>query len=296
MSTYNGEKYLKEQIDSLLSQKGVNVNILIRDDGSIDNTISMLREYSQKYDNIEYYSGHNLGPAYSFLDLMKKSKEADLYAFCDQDDVWDEDKLLVAATKLDELDSSKPIMYYSNLRIVDSELNYIRESHSYLQEHKCKYGALLEYMPTGCTVVFNEITRKFVNEVTPEYLSMHDIWMYVLCKMFGETIYDFESHISYRQHSNNVVGAYKYKTPKIYYEKFKRLFNPDFQPKFHTAKCLYNNYAKYMSAEDLEVVEELVHYKDGIRQKTKLLFDNRLKASSLSREVRTKILILFGIV
>lgn len=296
MSTYNGEKYLSEQLDSVLSQKGVEVYVLIRDDGSTDDTISILDDYSQQYSNVVYYTGENLGPAYSFLDLTQKCKKSDLYAFCDQDDVWDEDKLISAVEMLDKLDSLKPIMYYSNLRIVDENLNYIRESHTYRQEHKCKYSSLLEYMPTGCTVVFNEITRKLVNEVTPDYLAMHDIWLYIICEMFGETIYDFKSHISYRQHSNNVVGTYKHKTPKVYYNKIKRLFDPSFQPKYNTVKCLYKNYSKYMSIQDLEVVEEFINYKKGIKNKFKLLLDKRLRATSLEREICTKILIVLGIV
>ena len=88
MSTYNGEKYLSEQLNSLLLQENVNIKILIRDDGSTDNTHKILNFYSSNYPNISWYTGENKGPALSFMDLLFNAPESDYYAFCDQDDVW----------------------------------------------------------------------------------------------------------------------------------------------------------------------------------------------------------------
>ena len=89
MSTYNGEKYLREQIDSILNQDYPEISLLIRDDGSTDGTVDILKEYAQKYRDIDYYVGENLGVQNSFFDLMKRAdKRAYYYAFADQDDVW----------------------------------------------------------------------------------------------------------------------------------------------------------------------------------------------------------------
>ena len=88
MSTYNGEKYLKEQIESILNQEKVEVNILIRDDGSCDKTLKIIKELS-KNPKISYYEGKNIGPAKSFMDLVNKSGDKfNYYAFADQDDIW----------------------------------------------------------------------------------------------------------------------------------------------------------------------------------------------------------------
>ena len=114
MSTYNGEKYIDEQIDSVLAQKNVRVDLLIRDDGSKDETVRIIKRYCEKFDNIKFYEGPNLKPARSFLNLIETAElNYDYYAFCDQDDVWHEDKLYQAIEKIGKKkDSQKPILYY----------------------------------------------------------------------------------------------------------------------------------------------------------------------------------------
>ena len=144
LSTYNGEKYLREQLDSLVCQENVELKILIRDDGSKDSTLQILKEYSKKDARITYFVGNNVGPAQSFFDLIIKSPDADYYAFCDQDDVWDKDKLEIAVGFLEKEDNSKPNMYYSNLRIVDQNLRYYRLSHSAPSVQSNKYSVLTE--------------------------------------------------------------------------------------------------------------------------------------------------------
>ena len=124
MSTYNGEKYLKEQLDSILNQNSIIVDILIRDDGSTDKTLNILDEYNKKYNNIRYYTGENLKSAKSFLDLLFTAGEYDYYSFSDQDDVWDRDKLLVAVSKLKEgynLYGCKKKIVNSNLEPLNKE-------------------------------------------------------------------------------------------------------------------------------------------------------------------------------
>ena len=94
LSTYNGEKYLQEQIESIIRQEDVEISLLIRDDGSCDKTIEIIENLKRKNSNIIYYSGNNLGPARSFMDLINKSGNFDYYAFSDQDDVWKSKKLI----------------------------------------------------------------------------------------------------------------------------------------------------------------------------------------------------------
>lgn len=296
MSVYNGEKYLNEQIDSILNQKDVEIRLVIRNDGSRDNTVDILKKVSDNDKRIMFYEGENLGPAYSFLDLVSNAGDSDYYAFADQDDVWDEDKLIIAVRELNKMNSSKPTLYYSNLKVVESDLSFIRMAHDVPQIQDNKYAALLEYMPSGCTMVFNKKLVDLTNIYKPYYCFMHDVWMYVLCKIFGETYYDFDGHISYRQHGNNVLGAYKRKSVKVYIDRIKRIFDRNQQPKFKTASCLYEGYKQYMTEEDLQVVNEIVCYKDNIRNLMKLLFDNRLQSSSISRDIRNKLLIIARIV
>ena len=116
MSVYNGEKYLVEQIESLIHQERVDVSILVRDDGSSDGTIDILENYKTK-GILDFYTGENLRPARSFMHLLFNAPDCDYYAFCDQDDVWLPEKLLVATDALKDVNG--PSMFYHAMDLVD---------------------------------------------------------------------------------------------------------------------------------------------------------------------------------
>ena len=143
LSTYNGEKYLREQLDSVLSQEGVDVSLLIRDDGSKDGTINILKEYSAKL-NVDYYEGANRGPSESFHDLLLHAQGYDYYAFCDQDDDWHKDKLRTAVERLEQMNQEAPILYCCNLNVVDENLKYCRICHVEKYDLKNNEFSLLE--------------------------------------------------------------------------------------------------------------------------------------------------------
>ena len=119
LSTYNGEKYLKEQLDSVLNQKDITLNFLVRDDGSTDSTIDILKQY-EKEGKIKLIVGKNIGYKKSFYELAKLAPLSDYYAFCDQDDVWDDDKLITAVNMLERENNSIPLLYFSALRVVNN--------------------------------------------------------------------------------------------------------------------------------------------------------------------------------
>ena len=124
MSSYNGEKFIKKQIDSILNQQNVEVSLLIRDDGSKDGTIEILRDYENR-GLIKVIYGKNIGPTASFLKLIDECDNADYYSFSDQDDVWLEDKLSTAVKILEENSVNKrPLLYCSALQRVDADLTY----------------------------------------------------------------------------------------------------------------------------------------------------------------------------
>ena len=129
MSTYNGELYLPEQIESIMQQKDVNVSLLIRDDGSKDNTENIVKQFQGKYPNrIDFYRGKNLGPAKSYLDLIKTAKKYEYYAFADQDDYWEKEKLNRAISKIKDANNKNGKVYLSSLHLVDKDLNHISYS------------------------------------------------------------------------------------------------------------------------------------------------------------------------
>jgi glycosyltransferase involved in cell wall biosynthesis len=206
LSTYNGERFLGEQLDSILAQQDVEVLLLVRDDGSSDGTLQILERYASAHPSIQVHKGANLGVVRSFLELMRlaPAEPGWLFAFCDQDDFWLADKLARAARTLDA-GSSMPQMYCSAVQYVDSTLQPIGISATGLRPSFA--NALVENIATGCTVVFNSAANQLVLAHVPTRALMHDWWLYLVVSAFGKVIFDPEPGIRYRQHGGNVIGG-----------------------------------------------------------------------------------------
>ena len=226
MSTYNGEKYVDEQINSLLQQDHTNLEILIRDDGSKDSTVSILEKYNREYPNINLIIGENKGVISSFFELaMKASKEADYFAFCDQDDYWKPQKISRAVNLLDKEAPETPLLYFSRLDIADEHLNILKQSPIPPRGASIE-NALIQNIATGCTIVFNKKLLDTFKSQLPNVnqVTMHDSWFYLLATALGKIVYDDQSQILYRQHSSNVLGMAnnKVKSAMIRYRNFKK--------------------------------------------------------------------------
>lgn len=210
MSTYNGEKYIREQIDSILSQKNVNITLYIRDDGSTDSTREIIREIARENENVVIFEEKNIGWVRSFLDCTKKAGVADFYAFSDQDDIWLEDKLYRAISML-EKSSNKISLYAGNVWVTDEKLNIIK-SYCPLNENRVairgmKRLVLEDGMPGGLTYVFTPEARSLLLRLVPGGEFGHDYLLFRICLFFGEVIYDSEPKVLYRQHGDNSIGA-----------------------------------------------------------------------------------------
>lgn len=211
LSTYNGEKYLEEQLDSLLAQENVSIQILIRDDGSKDNTVFILHKYASEYPSkISVTTGSNLGVKQSFYELLSMaSSEYDYYAFCDQDDVWLSNKLSNAIYKLQEI-RNEPGMYCSSTQMVNEQLEPIKVWPTQPSKKLSLYNSLIENTCVGCTIVLNPEAMKLIKQNPPEIIDnmiMHDWWMYLAISALGKVVFDTNPGILYRQHQNNVLGG-----------------------------------------------------------------------------------------
>lgn len=203
LSTYQGEQFLEEQMESLLGQTWKNLEILVRDDGSKDSTQKILEHYSEKYDNIRYYPGKNVGVAKSFFELLKKS-DAEFVAFCDQDDVWLENKIEAAVDRLKK--EKGPALYCSNKILVDRNLCPMKKQNQ--TQLRPGFGnAVVECICTGCTAVLNRELADILSARLPEHAILHDWWTYLAASYVGSVIFDSHAYILYRQHEQNVVGA-----------------------------------------------------------------------------------------
>ncbi len=220
LSTYNGELYLKELLDSIYSQTYINWKLIIRDDGSEDSTLNIIEQYKHRYpDRIVILTDQNahLGPAQSFGKLIEGSK-APFLALCDQDDVWLPDKLekqmAIMLEKTNTFNSSMPILVHSDLKVCDEKLDCIFDSFWRYQninplkmkDNRC---LLFQNFITGCTILMN---RSLAQRVIPisQKAVMFDWWITLIAKQLGKIVTINEPLVKYRQHGNNAIGAKKW--------------------------------------------------------------------------------------
>lgn len=203
MSTYNGENYIKEQLDSVLNQTYKNIEIYIRDDKSKDNTVNIVKDYMKNKDNIFLIEGENLGYIDSFFELIKICDDADYYAYCDQDDIWLENKIERAVKKLEQHMEEKPVMYFSNLDFYDGDMNFLETAPK--EKAYSFRNSLVECVTQGMTMVINKNARDQIKKSIPNHCLGHDWWTYMICSGFGEIIYDDEPLIKYRRHNKSVT-------------------------------------------------------------------------------------------
>ena len=281
MATYNGEKFIKQQLDSVYGQKDVYVSVLVRDDGSTDGTIEILKEYSNSHE-LEWYANGHLGVKYGFYELMQKAalREWDYVAFCDQDDVWDEDKLITAVNRLNNTDLCQPSLYYCGQRLVDINLNMI--SNHLLNRDRSIYARFLLNDAAGCTEVFNRKLLEVVISYRPEYMLMHDAWIVKVClALGGSVVVDSDAHMSYRQHGNNVVGLKRDILSKIRQAKYY-IYEQDVVSQM---KELKKGYYDRIIPEYKSIVDDTLIYKNSLAARKRLIDKTRINYSDRGLQI-----------
>ena len=293
MSSYNGEKYIEEQIHSIFKQEGkYEIELIIRDDGSQDETVKIIERLAYIYNIKLIRDGKNMGPAYSFMVLLKESPIADYYAFVDQDDIWYECKL---NTFINEMNIAQiPKLCFSNAKLIDDnngELGMVYKATPSvnLMSVACGGGIL------GCTVMFNyALARYFINREMPEKIIMHDMYVSVVCKAIGgELAYINCSTVKYRQHYSNVVGV-DYKLLKKIKDRLLYPFetqNISIADQAANILKIYNKDIPEIEKEELSLIAE---YRRSFFKRLKLVFTKRTKYLSKSIAYRNRMAILFG--
>ena len=210
LSTYNGARFLAEQLESIQKQTFTDWQLLIRDDGSTDITPQIIAEFVKADPRIHFINEHdrqNFGVIKNFFTLVKYEK-ADYYFFSDQDDVWLPDKM---ATMLDEVihhDKSQPLMIYMDLSVVDQDLNVTHPSMICSQSHHANTTLLAELTENtvtgGVAMINHALAEKW--EDTDDVI-MHDWYLALLATATGKLVYIDKPGELYRQHDNNVLGA-----------------------------------------------------------------------------------------
>lgn len=292
MSTYNGDKYLNEQIETILNQQDVDVYLYVRDDGSVDKTQNILAEYSKIYNNkFIWIQGKNIGPAKSFMDIVYSIGIFDYYAFSDQDDYWLPDKLINAIRQLDT-DTLTPQLYFSKKTIVDRCLNILNIEDTKIRD--VSFGcAILNSKASGCTMVFNKALFKQVRKYPVNFIQMHDAYIYKVAAAIGKVIYDNKSYIKYRQHGNNCVGS-DLDGFKLFIKRISLLpFRCNDHTRSNYAKEIYKNYREMMSKQNLEIAYNLANV-HKLKCRIRLLLNNNLKTQIKYEIIFVKFFILLG--
>lgn len=272
LSSYNGEKYIREQIDSILNlnvlnDKKYHLKLYVRDDGSTDSTLTILKEYENKGKIEIVPSDSNLGPAKSFLSLLN-AIEADFYAFSDQDDVWHKNKISRALTKLENI--QRPAIYYANAELVDSELHSFNRYVYREVQHPCLESIMCCCNVLGCTMVFNNNLKKIFEKHSfmEINIGMHDYYLCMLCMACGGSIiFDPDPVMMYRQHGNNVVG---YDIKKKIGKRIASLSQRSPISIAEDAKNLLR-YESDMTAEGKELLRIIESYKSNVICRGKLI-------------------------
>ena len=202
LSAYNGEKFIAEQIESLLAQEYPAVTIHIRDDGSTDRTVEIVRQYTDR-PNVKLYEGENVGYRKSFAWLLANCRDADYYAYCDQDDYWMPDKISRAVRALERFDENTPAIYIGDFYWGDAECRPLRANRNAYKKHSLIKFTTGDMNTFGFTEVFNECAAAGIRDREPLELCVHDQIVYLYCRCAGRVIWDEKPTACYRRYGEN---------------------------------------------------------------------------------------------
>ncbi len=271
LSTYNGEKYLKEQLDSLFSQSYKDFKLIVRDDGSTDGTKEILKCY-----DIEMLSSNeNLGVKKSFETLLQyacENSDTEYFMFCDQDDVWNHDKIEKTFEKMLELEvlygDNIPLLVHTDLEVVNESLKTLSSS-MWRSEHinpkaNTLNKLLIQNTITGCTTMINRNLAIKSLSISSKAI-MHDWWIGLIVGAFGKIGFIEETTMKYRQHGKNDTGAKNYNY-KFIINKLKKFGDINIDKNISQAKEFLEEYKDQLDEKSKRMLEEF----STIKEKTYL--------------------------
>ncbi len=293
MTSYNPSVYLLEQLESVFAQKNVEIDVILRDDCSPDKTY--LEQAKEKYKITVIEGEINLGVAGNIEKLfdyaIERGAEYDYFAYADQDDVWMADKMEVACRALDGFDQSKPALYYSNLLVVDKDLNPSHELFRRGIVRNTVGQSLTQVFLFACTAVFNFEMVKSLKGMNFSAIGF-DSCLYYKGILSGQCTYDDVPHIQYRQHGNNVSGVKKkgkgYLFGKI--KSMKRMLKDRVFKK--NAKFVLENFT-FPDDESKHLFEMVANYK-SLWSRLKIIFHSKIKAGYYPKNVYGTIRLLLN--
>lgn len=293
ISTYNGGAHIMRQLNSIFKQTGVHISVLVRDDGSKDDTIEVIRHYKETYPQreIELIQGVNVGFAKSFWLGLSLSGEADYYAFSDQDDVWKQDKLIRCIDAMERLEEI-PQLSYCKMQRSDEIQNRLEEQIEVLRpEQLTKKLTLLKTYNYGAATVINRSAKDLVCRMWPEVDDLpHDMWVGALCYWFGKVHYIDEELYDWIRYETSVTGEGTRKNGFSY--RLKKTVQRKSYP--NICNALLDGYSDLLSDEECIFLERVRNYKNNLWDKLLLLFDPSFRRLSIYGTIALKLGILLN--
>ena len=287
LATYNGEKFIRQQLDSIINQSFKNWNLIIQDDASSDHTLDILLEYQEKYPKkIKVFTKKNNtgSPSHNFFSLINFSKN-DYVMFSDQDDIWLPNKIkltldnMIKAEK--KYDKNTPLLVHTDLKVVDENLNIINDSLFKYQNMNCNRdkinNLLAQNIVTGCTTMINKSLINLIDKkiMVDQNIIMYDWFLALMACAFGKIIFVPKQTILYRQHKSNQVGAKKVTTFKFMINKICNLkkLKLSIKDTYNQAKSFLEIYQKKLDKKNFELITQYIKIKDNNKfNKIKILF------------------------
>jgi len=266
MTTYNGEAYIAQQIESLLAQTEQNFVLRVHDDGSKDQTLAILNDYAARYPEKIFVSQNQKnsgGAKWNFLGMLAAYPD-DYVMLCDQDDVWLPNKIAVTLRAMQETEAAvganTPILVHTDLTVVDGNLQPMHPSFQKMSNLDYRRVALKDQLVqntmTGCTAMLNRSLQRYLEQL-PDYCVMHDWWMMLIASAFGKIVpLENEQTILYRQHARNVVGAKNAGSVSYLYDRIAHSDNTRsiVSQTYQQAESFYRMFSAQLSAEQKALV------------------------------------------
>ena len=292
MSTYNGKGNVGRQLDSILFQKGIDVHITVRDDGSTDGTLEELQSYVERYPmKITLHQGCNVGYKRSFLNLLDLARKAEFYAFSDQDDIWEEDKLSSAVAMLE---GRSTVLYVSNLDIYAPDLKKV-SSTCFSQKRSSIFSEFARHRYAGCTFVFDDKLKDKVSafshlDMPDRTMPSHDSLIARCAYACGSVVVDENSYIKHVRYSNSVTAGGNGLLKRFKLE-WKILVSPSVTSS--TASMILKNVSD-IHPEYRPFLESVAEYRSSFRKWFALLTDRRLQTGIWQCDLLCKLKIFIG--
>lgn len=267
MATYNGADYLEEQLISIVNQSIIPDEIIIVDDFSKDSTVEMIDRIREKYSFIKLYRNEvNLGPIQTFKKAVSLCTN-EYVALCDQDDIWEKNKLELCFNQLKSLGNNKPSIVFSDLKMIDTKGNLINDSFWATQGYKPSKTNLKELLIgniiTGCTIMMNQKMKDEIARM-PVGIIMHDYWIAIIAYSIGDYRIIADSLIKYRVHSTSVTVKSKItfiERVKLFLQVFwdyKKLY---LNPNIIQTELFFNIYKNELSEGNSKLLEKFISLK-----------------------------------